>query len=90
MFKVTKLEKTDVYTTEVYGVVFPFSPYEYQEDIVFTYCAVDKSGAVYLYEKEPVIDCNTWTTFPEEVDCVYLGDVSFEGDWKDSLVEVTV
>ena len=84
MFTVTHIERTESVDTK--RIVCYGFDYIVPKDI--KYVAVDSDGTIMGYELEPMIpaDADYWlSTYTEAFD---LGAVRFEGNWKESLVEV--
>jgi hypothetical protein len=50
------------------------------------YIATDEDGSVYVYQDEPWISDGCWQSATPCME--YLGDCVFNGDWKESLMEI--
>jgi hypothetical protein len=52
------------------------------------YIATDENGDIYAYSSKPWLGDTYWRGGSFGADVKYLGDVAFEGDWKESLMEI--
>ena len=82
MFKITATGGQPAKTVSYFG-------YHYLVPKPYKYIATDVTGNVYCYKEKPVINDNHKVVWqPQTPAVISLGRVSFEGDWKDSLMEI--
>jgi len=82
MFKIIATGGQPARTVDYFG-------YTYIIPRPYRYIATDEIGSVFCYIDKPVINDNHKVVWqPQTPAVISLGRVSFEGDWKDSLMEI--
>lgn len=88
MFKVTNIiHPQAAYSIDYFGatVMVPLGSR-------ITYVATDGDGEVYGFCKKPCLDhgigSDIWTNDSTSHSCTYLCKIQYEGDWKNSLLEI--
>lgn len=85
MFKVLPKAQSEE-CIELYGILFNVGVNIATK--AWKYAAVDEDGEVYVYTQEPEPLNEYWSV--ENGDDAEVGQVGFTGDWKDSLIEVSL